>query len=286
MRIILGSTGHIGTHLSQKLLDLQEPVMMVTHDSSKAENLKRMGADVAVVDVLDTDALHEVFKKGKKLFLLNPPADPSTDTAAEERRTLTSILKAIEGSGLEKIVAESTYGAQPGELLGDLAVLYEMEEGLKKLNIPHSIIRAAYYYSNWNFSAVSAKGEGKIYSFFPANFKLPMVAPHDIAQLAAKLLIEPVNAVGLYYCTGPEDYSPSDVASAFSETLDKPVEVVAIPQDQWVPQLQELGFSEKAAISMAHMTAVTLEKKYEVTAVPQRGTTTIKDYVKQLVEKV
>ena len=113
-----------------------------------------------------------------------------------------------------------------------------------------------------------------------------MVAPHDIAQLAAKLLTEPINATGLYYCTGPEDYSPSDVASAFSETLDKPVEVVAIPQDQWVPQLQELGFSEKAAISMANMTAVTLEKKYEVTAVPQRGTTTIKDYVKQMVEKV
>jgi hypothetical protein len=62
------------------------------------------------------------------------PAKPSTDTVAEEQKTLSSILKALENSGIEKVVAESTYGAQPGEGVGDLGVLYDMEEQLKKMN--------------------------------------------------------------------------------------------------------------------------------------------------------
>lgn len=40
---------------------------------------------------------------------------------------------------------------------------------------------------------------------------------------------------------------------AFSEALDKPVEVVVIPEADWVPFLQQGGFSHEAAESMATM---------------------------------
>jgi uncharacterized protein YbjT (DUF2867 family) len=95
-------------------------------------------------------------------------------------------------SSLEKIVAESTYGAQPGSQIGDLGVLYEMEQQIAAQSIPFSIIRAAYYMSNWDFSLQSAKHDGVIHTFFPTDFALPMVAPRDIGQLAARLMTEPM----------------------------------------------------------------------------------------------
>lgn len=156
MHIILGASGHVGSVLAKELLAQGEPVLVVLHDEQKAADWQRQGAQTVVADVYDTDALREVFRRGQRLFLLNPPAAPATDTATEERRTLASILTAIDGSGLEKIVAESTYGAQPGERLGDLGVLYEMEQALAAQPIPATIIRAAYYLSNWDAALKTA----------------------------------------------------------------------------------------------------------------------------------
>ncbi|MGX9115292.1 hypothetical protein ACWTU6_01150 [Mesorhizobium sp. BHbsci] len=51
---------------------------------------------------------------------------------------------------MRKIVAQSTYGARPGDRCGDLNILYELEQQLRGQPIPASIIRAAYYMSNWD----------------------------------------------------------------------------------------------------------------------------------------
>jgi uncharacterized protein YbjT (DUF2867 family) len=128
MHIILGGTGHVGSAAADALLARGQAVTIVSR-----------------------------FRQGNRLFLLNPPAPPSTDTAAEERKSLASIFRALEGSGLEKIVALSTYGAQPGSRIGDLGVLYEMEQGLANQPVPATIIRAAYLMSNWELSLPTAR---------------------------------------------------------------------------------------------------------------------------------
>lgn len=53
MHIILGGTGNVGSAVAQALLKRHEPIIVVTHDSSKATSLRQGGADVAVADVHD-----------------------------------------------------------------------------------------------------------------------------------------------------------------------------------------------------------------------------------------
>lgn len=284
MHIILGATGHIGSALAQLLLDRHEPVTLVLHSSDKAGEWQRRGAHTAVADVHDVDALRRVFQLGQRLFLLNPPAPPTTDTAAEERKSVASIVAALHGSGLKKIVAESTYGAQPGDQVGDLGVLYELEQALAAQPIPASIIRAAYYFSNWDAALATARKDGHIMSLFPADFLLPMVAPHDIAQLAGRLLTEPLAHTGLHYIEGPVRYSAADVAAAFAEALRRPVVVKAVPRPAWPAALQQLGFSMPAAKSMAAMTGVTLDERYPQPEQPVRGTTTLQQYINGLAQ--
>ena len=283
MHIILGGTGHIGKSLCKELLAQGEEILIITHNPDNITEIKATGAEVAVTDVLDTNRLQGIIKRGKRLYLLNPPAAPYTDIAAEERKSLESILAALEGAGLERIVAQSTYGAQPGNDIGDLGVLYEMEEALKTMPVPVSIIRGAYYYTNWDASLDTARTEGKVYSFYPPDFKLPMADPADIGKFAAQLLTAEGMASNLTYFTGPQDYSPNDVAAAFAEALGKPVTAVQIPEDDWADSLIKLGFSEAAAQSMVNMTKITLEQKYEQPDAPQRGSTTIAEYIKALV---
>ncbi|MES2459197.1 MAG: NmrA family NAD(P)-binding protein [Armatimonadota bacterium] len=287
MHIILGGTGHIGSALARALLDQGEPVTVVTRDAENAmaRDLANRGANVAAADVLDTTALRRILHQGKRLFLLNPPAAPRANTTVEERRTLTSILAAIDGSGLERIVAESTYGAQPGQNIGDLGVLFEMEQALKVQPIPATIIRAAYYMSNWQPSIQTARESGVVFSLYPPDFALPMVAPEDIGALAARLMMQPADQAsqtGPHYIEGPRHYTANDVAAALSAILGKPVRTEHITPDRWQANFKELGFSEEAAESFANMTRITLQGQFPPEGVVERGPTSLQDYLSQV----
>lgn len=286
MYIVLGGTGHIGKALTEELVKHGKEVTVVTHDAGKAAVIEAAGAKAAVADVNDVEKLANIFEKGKRFFLLNPPADPATDIDVTERKTVQSILAAVKGSNAEYIVAASTYGAQKGEGIGDLGVLYELEQGLEQLGVPHTIIRSGYYYSNWDMALESANAEGKLYTFFPPDFKLAMVAPADIAKLAAKLLTNgQSDDKKIVYCAGPADYSANDVAKAFAKALNKDVEPVEIPKEAWEDTMQQVGYSEKSAKSMANMTRITIEQDYEIPDNPHRGSITIEEYIAGLVNK-
>ncbi|RYG46430.1 NAD-dependent epimerase/dehydratase family protein [bacterium] len=281
--IVLGATGHVGSATMRALLAAGERVLAVTRDAGKRAGLEEQGAEVAVADVHDSEALKAVFRRGHRLFLLNPPAPPSTDTDIEERKGMASILAAIENSGLERIVALSTYGAQPGDRIGDLGVLYEMEQALRNVPASVAIVRAAYYMSNWDMALETAKAEGKLPTLYPPDFKLPMVAPEDIGRVAARLLRD--DRTGMHHVEGPEHYSSADVATAFAEALGRPVEAVQTPPERWVASLQAAGFSDPAAESMAAMTKLTLEGSPENPEHPIRGSVTLEDYVAQLAAR-
>lgn len=273
----------MGSAVAEQLLQNDEPVTIVSRDAEKAGTLKRKGAEVSVIDIRNTTALHNLFLKGHSLFLLNPPAPPATDTVAEEKKTLYSILEALKDSAIKKVVAQSTYGARPGEGQGDLNVLYEMEKSLQKMDLSVSIIRAAYYMSNWDGYLESVKESGQLHSFFPKDLAIPMVAPKDLGTFAARLMTEPLGESQLYHVEGPQTYSASDVASAFAAALNKSVDVVELPESAWKETFKSVGFSESAADSYAAMTRITLEGDYEKPTEPVRGSTTIQKYIGEVV---
>ncbi len=283
MYVVLGATGHVGSAVSDALLDRGAPVTVVTRDARKAERFRVRGARVAQVDVGDVDALRAVLASGERLFLLNPPASPATDTTAQERRTLAAIHAALEGSGIRKIVAQSTYGAQRGEAIGDLGVLHEMEQALAALPISTTIVRGAYYLSNWDLALETARDAGKLDSFYPVDFVLPMVAPRDLGTFAARLLEEPLEAHGLHHVEGPARHTAADVADAFAAALGRPVAAVEIPRDAWAGTFAAMGFSEPAAVSFAGMIDASLRSPPPDPASVTRGPTSLEAYVGALV---
>lgn len=69
--------------------------------------------------------------------MLKPAARPvSIATAASHRPG---------GFGLEKLIAVSTRGCPGGDRIGDLKVLWELEQGLRRQPSPAAIQRGAYY---------------------------------------------------------------------------------------------------------------------------------------------
>jgi uncharacterized protein YbjT (DUF2867 family) len=282
MYIVLGATGHIGSAVAASLLRAGAAVTVVTRDAKKAASWRMRGAEAAVLDMTDVDALRDVFKRGRRAFLLNPPAPPDTDTDAQEHRTLAAIAHAVEGSGLEKIVLESTYGARHGDRLGDLSVLYDFERALLRQAIPVTVLRAAYYMSNWDPLLESAR-HGVLPSMYPADVAIPMVAPADVAVVAAGLLQESPERNGTHHVEGPARYTSVDVASAFEKTLGRDVKLEVTPREGWETAFRKLGFSVAAAAAYARMTAISVDGDIETPNNPERGTTTLSEYIDQMV---
>ncbi|MET0427604.1 MAG: NmrA family NAD(P)-binding protein [Microvirga sp.] len=282
MYVILGATGHIGSAVAQALLESDEAVTVITRDAGKAEQWRAKGAEAALVDLNDPPRLREALRQGRRAFLLNPPARPSTDTDAEEARSIRNILEALDGSGLEKVVVQSTYSARPGEHCGDLTSLHGLEQAVNAQAIPATIVRAAYLMSNWDNLLKPAQG-GTLPTMYPADREIPMVAPADVGRVAARLLREPVDATGLRAVEGPERYTPVDVAAAFADALRRKVEVAVIPRSGWEEAFRAQGFSPEAAYSFARMTAVSIDEGFEEPDDPERGTVSLAKYVGDLV---
>lgn len=284
MYVIMGGTGHVGSATAATLLAAGEEVTIVTRDRRRAANLSSRGANIVEADVEDVVSLRNAFRRGRRALLLNPPADPTSDTDTAERRTVACIIEALEDSGLEKVVGASTGGAQPGTRLGDLNTLWELEEGLRHQPIPAAINRAAYYMSNWDGQLETVRSSGKLQTMYAADLKIPMVAPLDVGRTAATRLMSHLNDVGVRYVEGPERYSPRDVARAFAKVLGQAVELEVTPRDQWRSTLLSFGFSDAAAESYERMIAVTVDRGFDMPKDAKRGTTNLETHVRQLVE--
>lgn len=285
MYVIMGGTGNVGSATAAALLARGEAVTIVTRSAARAAPWRARGAEIAEADVEDVASLRAALRRGRRALLLNPPADITTDTDAVERRTVRNILAALDGSGLEKVVAVSTGGAQPGERLGDLNVLWELEEGLRVQAIPAAINRGAYYMSNWDGLRDTVRETGRLPTLFPADLAIPMVAPRDLGEAAAARLMSPPEDTGVRNVEGPRRYSATDVARAFALVLGRPLTVDVAPRDTWKDTFLALGFSAAAAESYARMTAASVDGGFDMGQNPLRGSITLEAYIRNLVAK-
>ncbi|TRW14952.1 NmrA family NAD(P)-binding protein [Glacieibacterium frigidum] len=279
MFIVMGATGNVGAAVADELLAHNEEVTILTRHPEDADAWTKKGAIVARADVNDIASLREAFRRGRRAFLLYPPADPSGNTDATERRSIANILAALAGSDLEKVVAASTYGAQPGEAIGDLSTLWEVEKGLQSQPIPAAINRGAYYMTNWLSFTETVRETGTLPSMFPVDTQMPMVAPADLGKAAATRLLGSVGDTGIRYFEGPKRYTPQDVANAFAMTLGREVRVDVAPRTTWEAAFEGAGFSPEAASAYARMTAVSLDSGFDKPASPSLGATDLHTFI-------
>lgn len=280
MHVVLGAAGNVGSKVVAALRRRNAPVLAVFHSAKKAEALAEPGVETAVADVQDVEALRAVLKRGRRAFLLNPPAHPSSDTSALELRTARAIADAVSESDLEKVVVASTYGARDEDGVGDLSSLYAFERWVGETGVPTAINRAAYYFTNLDRLAPAAE-QGSLPTLFPADFALPMVSATDLGEAGAARLLSDTGDVGIAYVEGPERYSFSDVGRAFSAKLGRRVEVATIPREGWEDYFLKAGFSKAAAASYARMTAATIDDEVSP-GDPRRGVVSLEAHIQAL----
>jgi uncharacterized protein YbjT (DUF2867 family) len=283
MHIIMGATGRVGSAVISALVEREEAVKGITRDEYRARKLRAMGAVPVVADVQNASALADGFKRGHTLFAITPETGKEEDVIEEGKSVIECYHDALRRSEIQAIVGLSSIGAQHEKGTGNLQVSYMLEHGFNDLAIKKVFIRPAYYFSNWMMYMPTAKSTGVLPSFFPADFSIAMVAPDDVGKFAAEVLTCIPAKNTIYEIEGPQEYTPADVARAFSKALDRQVKVQEIARDQWEGVLKEAGFSSDGVRNFVEMTQAVLDGKARGTSNTHKvkGEMTLEQYVEK-----
>lgn len=247
MFAIMGISGRVGSAVAQNILESGLQVRAIVRNKIKGDRWKALGCDVSVADIDNSSALATAFAGTQGAFVMLPPAFDQKPGLEEGHRRADNIRKAILEARPSKVVALSTYGAhvERPNLFNELGYL---EKVLADLDIPVTILRAAWYMENHEWDLPSARTNGVIHSHLqPLDQALPMVSTRDVGGIGAKLLIQEWNGHRVIEVEGPETVSPNRLAKAFTTALDKEVHAQAVPRNSWDEGFRSNGIKHPEA---------------------------------------
>ncbi|MDW5562071.1 MAG: NAD(P)H-binding protein [Methanomassiliicoccus sp.] len=280
MFVVLGASGQIGSMLAGMLLKKGKPVRAVGRDLQKLGEIREQGAEVLAANMLDLKSLKEAFRGGDAAFVFTPE-NPRCENCIEDIRTMMdNCREALMWAGVTRVVGLSSLGAQNGRGKGNLEASYVLERTFSDLDIEHTIVRPAYYYSNWLGYIGTVRDDGILPTFFPVDLKVPMVAPPDVAGFLSDAMIGHAPRQSVLEIMGPRDYSSNDIAQAFAEAMQRDVlPRQTLPRD-WESVLVQAGFSPDAARNLVLMTKAVIDGETKVeTAEPIRLPTDFETYL-------
>jgi uncharacterized protein YbjT (DUF2867 family) len=236
----------VATHHAHELL--VEP-RVVVRDATKADRLKKLGAEVFVADLDDQDAMA---RAARGIFLLSPDIK-SADFIGERRRMTQKLVETMAAEKVRHVVLLSSTGAQQPSGTGPIVTVYNAEQQLRASGLAATFVRPGFFLENWGNVLHPVRSDGVLPSFIPADKRVASVSTVDIGKAVAQALLDGPRGVRVIELSGPSDVSPNDVAAAFSQILGKKVSVVELPLDAVVPTLTSFGVSQGFAELMREL---------------------------------
>ncbi|WP_341973902.1 NAD(P)H-binding protein [Microbacterium sp. LWO13-1.2] len=253
MRIAITTpNGHVGHHLARALVRAGVRPLLVMRDRSRMDDELREVADVAEADSLNAGEVVDVTRGVDALYWVDPPS-MNDDPLADYARATEAVTAAVTANGIGRVVFQSSVGAEKRHGAGEIDGLAATEMALDELDIYVTHLRCGYFFTNLVMQ-LDAIRSGRIPVLLPPDSRMSWVAPRDIADVAAGLLLSTswsgrrVQAVH-----GPADLSWNDVAAILATERGTPVKAEQIADDEMRRIYLSAGISQSAAEALLGM---------------------------------
>jgi NAD(P)H dehydrogenase (quinone) len=251
---VIGATGQVGSATARALLNERVDVRVIVRRPEAALEWTAAGAEIAIADLADVDALAKAFSDVDGIFAMLPTFFESNDPAEANRAALRTLCEALTAADAPRVVYLSSIGAHHSHGLGAIGKLHDFETALNGLNVPSVAIRAGWFMDNHKSQVRSARESGILHSMLdPLDLSVPMISSTDIGNVAAMLLQRSSTPSSVVELAHPHAYSMNDVARAISTSIGRPVEAIVVPKDDRANIYRTWGLSQSAAESMAAM---------------------------------
>ena len=127
MYVVVGVSGNTGSVVASALLDRRQKVRVVVRDRAKGAAWASQGAEVAVAELNDPEALAHSFAGAKGAYVLVPPQNASTSVLTDNAKVVNAIVAAAKASKIPHVVLLSSLGAHLPKGTGMLSSLHDAE---------------------------------------------------------------------------------------------------------------------------------------------------------------
>jgi uncharacterized protein YbjT (DUF2867 family) len=258
MIAITGATGNIGSKIAAALLSEGHPVRCIARSTEKLAALEAKGAEVDAISLADTAALTKAFAGAEAIFAMIPPNYQAPDFLSYQEMIGTSLMRAIQASGIKHVVNLSSQGAHLADRTGPIKGLHIQEQRLNQLSGVHLLhLRPTYFMENLLANIPLIQSMNIMGSAIRADLSLPMIATRDIAAVAARSLAKK-NFTGqvIVDLLGQRDLTMEEAARIVGRKIDRPdLKYVQFSYIDTHKALVEMGFSDDVAglfIEMSH----------------------------------
>ena len=284
MYVVFGAGGRAGGETARSLLARGAEVRVVLRRADQADTWLAKGADVALADMTDPDAVATALRGASAAFLLNPPpvsGDPWVATEAIG----SALARGARAAGLPKAVVLSSVGAQHATGTGVIGTLNRIEALLSDIAPATVFLRPGYYVETYGEVVSAIVDDGVLPTFTEPDLRIPMVSTIDVGRVAEDLLAESWTGERIVKLGGPADWSARDVAEAFAAVLGRPIQPAFVPEADRPAVYADAGVPREVADALLGMYVGLANGRVaqESGRESRRGTTALETAVARLV---
>ncbi|MGW1755062.1 NmrA/HSCARG family protein [Streptomyces mirabilis] len=227
---VTGATGAQGGATARALLGHGLRVRALTRkpSSGAAEQLRRLGAEVAYADFDERVGLDAALAGADALFAMSTPF--GTDIDAEVRQAVALLDAAAASGTVRHIVFTSAANADRGTGIPHFDSKHRIELHLRSLGIPWTVIAPGVFMDNYTGEwTMSGLREGRFALPLPADLPLPFISAADIGAFAALALRHPEEFAGRRIDLASDRVTCSEIAETLSTACGRPIEFAPVP---------------------------------------------------------
>lgn len=284
--IVTGSLGNISKPLAVELVARGHAVTVISSRPEMQQEIEALGATAAIGSLDDAGFLALTLAGADALYAMVPPNhNAAPDPITYYRSIGCSYAAAIRQSGVERVVCLSSYGAELEKGTGFILGAHDVEQMLAELpGLSLTRLRPCYFYYNLLHFAGMIKTAGFIGTNYGGEDKIVMVAPQDIAVVAAEELTTTSPATVRYIAS--DDRTGNDIAKVLGAAIGKPdLQWVTFTNEQTQAGMEQNGIPAHVAALWVELGASIhsgeLRRDYDLHRPAVMGQVKLEDFAKE-----
>ena len=235
--LVTGATGQQGGSLARLLLQKKHKVHALTRNtqSTAAQDLRNRGAKILKGDLDDSDSLKRAVKDVQSIFLMGTPFEDGTEDEIRRGKLMADIAKE---NNIDNIVYSSVANADKNTGIPHFESKYKVEQHIKNLGIPYTIIGPAFFMENLLGSGLE---QGQLSLPLSPSTILQQSALENIAEFTALVLERRKPFLGKRIDIASDEVTGEQAAKILSNELGQRIRYVPVPLEQVYQANQDMA---------------------------------------------
>ncbi len=230
--LVIGATGQQGGSVARQLLDRGHRVRALTRsaDSSAAKQIESLGAELAVGDTEDRESVIRAAAGVDAVYAMTSFFESGVEAEVVQGRTIADAVKAAD---VKHFLYASVANADQSTAIPHFDSKYEIEEHIKLLGIPHTIVAPVYFSENF-LSPWMLPGliQGTLALPVPPDLPVQQISVQDISSFVALVLENPDRFLGKRIDIASDELTGKRAAEIVSSASGRQIDFVQQPIEE------------------------------------------------------